>query len=228
MAVRLTIINPADPGTERNRSFVQDRIVIGRARYCDVCLPEMTVSTRHAEIEVQGGDYVIVDQRSLNGTLVNGKKLVPQRPRVLSNGDRIGIAGWEIGFRLGVSPGPAEPRDASLRHAREMLMEVIARSNQPAPVRSLLVVDGPGKASRFDLPEPPATLLIGRAAEAHVRLEDRDVSRSHAELTLESDGGITVRDLQSRNGVVVDGERVDKTVLEPGHTFVLGNTTLAR
>ncbi|MBW2276062.1 MAG: FHA domain-containing protein, partial [Deltaproteobacteria bacterium] len=76
MAVRLTIINPADPSTERTRSFVQDRIVIGRARYCDVCLPEMTISTRHAEIEVRDGDYVIVDRCSLNGTRVNDKQLV--------------------------------------------------------------------------------------------------------------------------------------------------------
>jgi pSer/pThr/pTyr-binding forkhead associated (FHA) protein len=227
MAVRLTIINPADPGTERTRSFVQDRIVIGRARYCDVCLPEMTVSTRHAEIEIQDGDYVIVDRRSLNGTRVNDKQLVPLRPRVLTNGDRIGIAGWEIGFRLGVSPGPAEPRDASLRQAREMMMEMLARTNEPLPVRSLLVVDGPGKASRFDLPEPPAVLLIGRAAEADIRLEDRDVSRSHAELTIESDGTIRVRDLDSRKGIVVNRERVAELTVEAGQQLVLGNTTLA-
>lgn len=227
MAVRLTINNPADPGAELTRSFVQDRIVIGRARYCDVCLPDMTVSTRHAEIEVRGGDYVIVDQRSLNGTRVEGKQLVPLRPRVLRNGDRIEIAGFELGFRLGVSPGPAEPRDQSMRQAREMLLELLARSGQAQGRRALLVVDGPGKASRFDLPDPPATMLVGRAKEADVRIDDRDVSRRHAEIFLEEGGAIRVRDLESHNGVIADGERVAEAALDDRRTVTLGNTTLA-
>jgi len=227
MAVRLTIKNPADPGGELIRSFVQDRIVIGRARYCDVCLPDMTVSTRHAEIEIRDGDYVIIDQRSLNGTSVEGKKLVPLRPRVLKNGERIGISGFEIGFRLGVSPGPAEPRDEPLRQAREMLADLLARSPGAPARRALLVIDGPGKASRFDLPDEPCSLLIGRVKEAEIRLEDRDVSRRHAEIAIGPDGSVSLKDLDSRNGVVADGERVAALTLEPGHPFKLGNTTLA-
>jgi pSer/pThr/pTyr-binding forkhead associated (FHA) protein len=227
MAVRLTIVNPAKPGDELIRSFVQDRIVIGRARYCDVCLPDMTVSTRHAEIEIRDGDYAIVDRSSLNGTRVEGKQLVPQRPRVLKNGDTIGIAGFQIGFRLGVSPGPAEPRDESMRQAVEMLGHVLARTSNARVRRSILVIDGPGKASRFDLPDPPATWLVGRAKEAELRLEDREVSRRHAELSIADDGTITVRDLDSRRGVIVDGGRVEETVLEPGRRLELGNTTLA-
>jgi pSer/pThr/pTyr-binding forkhead associated (FHA) protein len=227
MAVRLTIKNPADPDGELTRSFVQDRIVVGRARYCDVCLPDMNVSTRHAEIEVRGSDYVIVDQRSLNGTRVQGKQLVPLRPRVLKNGDLIGIAGFEIGFRLGVSPGPAEPRDEPMRQARELLLELLARSNATPAHKALLVIDGPGKASRFDLPQPPAVLQIGRSADADVKLADSDVSRRHAELELKGDGTITLRDLESRNGVVVDGERVAAIELEVARPFTLGNTILA-
>jgi pSer/pThr/pTyr-binding forkhead associated (FHA) protein len=206
MAVRLTIKNPADPGAELVRSFVQDRIAIGRARYCDVCLPDMTVSTRHAEIEVRGNDYVIVDQRSLNGTRVEGKQLVPLRPRVLKNGDRIAIAGFELGFRLGVSPGPAEPRDQSMRQAREMLLELLARSGT-----------APGRRA----------LLVGRAKEADIRIDDRDVSRRHAEIVLEQGGAIRVRDLESHNGVIADGERVAVAVLDDRHAVTLGNTTLA-
>jgi pSer/pThr/pTyr-binding forkhead associated (FHA) protein len=226
MAVRLTIDCPAEEGAELVRSFVQDRIVIGRARHCDVCLPDLTVSTRHAEIEVRGSDYVVVDQGSLNGTRVNGKPLVALRPRVLKNGDCVEIAGFALGFRLGVSPGPAEPRDESMRQARTMVLDALARSGQPAARRALLVVDGPGKASRFELPDPPATLVIGRAKEAEIRLDDREISRYHAELVLEVDGAVRARDLGSRSGIVVGAERIDEHLLEPGHPFKLGHTSL--
>jgi pSer/pThr/pTyr-binding forkhead associated (FHA) protein len=227
MAVRLTITDRTDPGAELTRSFVQDRVVIGRARYCDVCLPDMAVSTRHAEIEVRGSDYVIVDQRSLNGTRVDGKKLVPLQPRVLKNGDQIEIAGFVLAFRLGVSPGPAEPRDEPMRQAREMLANLLSRSGGTPAHRALLKIAGPGKASRFDLPDPPAKLLIGRAKEADIRLEDRDVSRRHAEVALEADGTIRVRDLDSHNGLFSAGEREVELVLDQAASFTLGSTTLA-
>jgi pSer/pThr/pTyr-binding forkhead associated (FHA) protein len=227
MAVRLTITNPADPGAELTRSFVQDRIVIGRARQCDVCLPDMTVSTRHAEIEVRGSDYVVTDQHSLNGTRVGDKRLVPLQPRVLGNDDLIEIAGFKLRFRLGVSPGPAEPRDETMRQAREMLAKVLASSGFRPGHKALRVLQGPVKTRRFDLPEPPTTLVIGRGAEAVIRLEDRDVSRRHAELVLEPSGAIRIRDLNSHNGLIRDGERVAELILKPGEAFTVGCTSLA-
>ena len=43
MAVRLTITELGDPGSEYVRSFLQDRILIGRTRSADVCLPDLAV-----------------------------------------------------------------------------------------------------------------------------------------------------------------------------------------
>lgn len=226
MAVRITIRDLEAADGARTRSFVQDRIVIGRARYCDVCLPDMAVSTRHAEIRLQGTDYALVDLGSLNGTTVNGKRLVPHRPRKLVNDDRIALAGFELEFRLGVSPGPAEPRDESMRQAREMLAAVLATSGGAAPRPALLVVGGPARAGRLELPEAPARLLLGRSTHAELRLDDRDVSREHAELIVEPDR-VLVRDLGIRNGIVVRGERVSEIELGAGEQFTIGGTTIA-
>jgi pSer/pThr/pTyr-binding forkhead associated (FHA) protein len=226
MAVRINIRDADAAGGERIRSFVQDRIVIGRARYCDICLPDMAISTRHAEIRLEGTDYAVVDLGSLNGTTVNGKKLVAHRPRKLTNDDRIAVAGFELEFRLGVSPGPAEPRDESLRQAREMLAAVLATSGSRSPRPALLVVGGPAKAGRLELPPAPARLLLGRSTHAELKLDDRDVSREHAELLVE-DSGLLLRDLGSRYGIVVGGERVEQLALEPGRQFTIGGTTIA-
>ncbi len=226
MAVRLTITELGNPGSEYMRSFIQNRIVLGRARSSDVCLPDMAISTRHAEIRLQGNNYVVVDMGSLNGTEVNGTALVAHRPRILGNGDTIQIVGFRICFGLGVAVGTSEPRDASVRQAREILSHVLARSGGLDMAPALVVVQGPGRAGRFELPPPYAVVVVGRESEATISLADRNVSRRHAEIVIEDDG-IIVRDNKSKSGVVINGEKVEEARLEPGIEFTLGKTTLA-
>jgi pSer/pThr/pTyr-binding forkhead associated (FHA) protein len=186
----------------------------------------MAVSTRHAEIRLNGNDYVLVDLESVNGTRLNGKKLMSHRPRLLSNGDEIRVANFTVTFSLGVVAGSDEPRDASVRHAREMLANVLARSGMDKDTRSLVVISGPHRASRFELPSGQATLTIGRGSDMDIALSDRDVSREHAELALDADG-ITIRDLRSRNGLFVDGRKVASAKLAAGVRFTVGKTTMA-
>ncbi|MGH8892039.1 MAG: FhaA domain-containing protein [Actinomycetes bacterium] len=70
-----------------------------------------------------------------------------------------------------------------------------------------------------------STTRIGRGTESDLRIDDPGISRHHAELR-RSGGDVTVVDLGSTNGVVVDGERVEQARLRDGSTVVLGNTTL--
>jgi hypothetical protein len=46
--------------------------VIGRSPQCDLALPNMTVSWRHAELRRSTGGWLLVDLGSTNGTRVNG------------------------------------------------------------------------------------------------------------------------------------------------------------
>lgn len=53
---------------------------------------DMGVSRRHAAL-VRYKDVVhIIDLKSMNGTFVNGERLVPDNPHPLSDGDKVGIA----------------------------------------------------------------------------------------------------------------------------------------
>jgi pSer/pThr/pTyr-binding forkhead associated (FHA) protein len=185
----------------------------------------MAVSTRHVEIRLDGNDYKAVDLGSLNGTFIAGLRLVPHRPHRLSNEDVLEVAGFKVRFRLGVAPGPPASRDEAAVQAREILAGLLARSGE-APSPSLLVIGGPGSASRYLLPEAPASLRIGRANDADIRVDDRDVSRYHAEV-VRTPTGIAVRDIESHNGVIVDGERVAEAELLPGVPFIVGATTFA-
>lgn len=67
-------------------------------------------------------------------------------------------------------------------------------------------------------------VLIGRHHECDVQLNSRKVSRRHCCIAQVNDK-LVVRDLCSTNGVLVNGELVTRTVLEPGDELAIGNYT---
>jgi hypothetical protein len=64
---------------------------------------------------------------------------------------------------------------------------------------------------------------VGRSANCQLSLDDPLVSRKHAVLTVSEDG-VTIEDLKSRNGVLVNGVRIDTAVeLRPGDRILIGS-----
>jgi S-DNA-T family DNA segregation ATPase FtsK/SpoIIIE len=70
------------------------------------------------------------------------------------------------------------------------------------------------------------THVLGRDDNAHVRLVHPDVSRAHAELTVTS-AGVHVRDLGSKNGLAVDGRKLEQATLTHGARLQLGQFELS-
>jgi pSer/pThr/pTyr-binding forkhead associated (FHA) protein len=68
-------------------------------------------------------------------------------------------------------------------------------------------------------------VVIGRSKDADVQVADPNVSRRHAELRQE---GATywLVDLDSTNGVEVNGRRVKRLKLEDGTRFTIGSTDI--
>jgi peptidoglycan lytic transglycosylase D len=62
---------------------------------------------------------------------------------------------------------------------------------------------------------------IGRDESCEVQVQDAHVSRRHAVVSF-TRGAWTIRDLQSSNGLLVDGERVESAPIGAGLTVVLG------
>jgi hypothetical protein len=78
-------------------------------------------------------------------------------------------------------------------------------------------------------PLAPPGMVIGRGADADLRINDPGVSRRHAELRVTGGPGATVvsvADLGSTNGTLVDGQRVAESQLRDGSTVRIGNTDL--
>jgi hypothetical protein len=65
--------------------------------------------------------------------------------------------------------------------------------------------------------------ILGRSAKSDVRLADPWVSGFHCVLN-EIDGTLVVRDLGSKNGVFLNGRRINDAHVLPGDRLILGQT----
>jgi hypothetical protein len=78
-------------------------------------------------------------------------------------------------------------------------------------------------------PLQPPGLVVGRGTEADVRINDPGVSRRHVEFQVDMSGRqpqLSVRDLGSTNGMLVDGHRITQTAVHDGTSVKIGNTTM--
>lgn len=66
------------------------------------------------------------------------------------------------------------------------------------------------KYGQWEVPLPDGDFTVGRSPECDLRLDDRAISRLHATFHV-GRHGISVEDNRSRNGVYVDGTRVEGT-----------------
>ncbi len=86
----------------------------------------------------------------------------------------------------------------------------------------LLVLSGPLKDSTIPLSEGEVT--IGREASNAIAITDPSVSRKHCLLSGQ-DGRFLVRDLDSRNGTLVNGAAVEEQWLEHGDEIAAGDSS---
>jgi sigma-B regulation protein RsbU (phosphoserine phosphatase) len=102
-----------------------DRVVLGRAHDCDLILPDVVLSRRHAEILRGPQGWLLRDLGSLNGTRLNGVRVEGDRP--LNDGDEIGMSDWSLVFHTAGAPAESRPL-ASARRLRDVT-ELATRSD---------------------------------------------------------------------------------------------------
>lgn len=198
-------------------AFDADRtqLLIGRRIGVDVLLPDPRVSLVHARIERRDGAYLISDEKSTNGTFVNGVRLPRGEPRVLRDGDRLVIGRYEL--QVGLMATGEWAADASSSLARRMVQEVLERLGPGESQPALHVLDGPQTGVVLRLDTIGRSWVLGRAAQGDLRLDDVDpglprvtLSRTVEAVTLrtsESRGG-TARASEPRLQLRINGEPV--------------------
>jgi hypothetical protein len=75
---------------------------------------------------------------------------------------------------------------------------------------------------QHDLELTEGQFAVGRNASCQLSLDDPLVSRRHALLHVEREG-VSIEDLQSRNGVLVNGQKIEgRVALRPGDKLLIG------
>jgi pSer/pThr/pTyr-binding forkhead associated (FHA) protein len=101
-------------------------------------------------------------------------------------------------------------------------VDMVPVSTSPTPF-SLQLVQGPGAPRRFLLSREE--VVLGRSSEADIQIESTDLSRKHLVFRREH-GQYSVHDLDSRNGVYLNGLRVHSATLYEGDNLHLGSVQL--
>jgi pSer/pThr/pTyr-binding forkhead associated (FHA) protein len=103
-------------------------ITIGRVPDCGLQIEDISVSSSHATLTLaEGGDYLLRDVGSTNGTELNGRAIAPEEDHKLQDGDKITFGKVETSY---VSENPAEARP--LPEAEEVTAVVASTSKRPA------------------------------------------------------------------------------------------------
>ena len=105
----------------------------------------------------------------------------------------------------------------------DVVKELLARSQRDRAYMIVLTGSNVGEMYRLQ----PGETIIGRASTVAIQLGDDGISRRHARVVVEGTV-VRIEDLQSSNGTLVNGARVDVQLLKDGDKIQIGSTTILK
>jgi hypothetical protein len=86
----------------------------------------------------------------------------------------------------------------------------------------LEIVEGPNQGSKYAV---KSGVRIGRT-QGEIRISDPKISSMHAEIRTNEEGSLILFDLNSSNGLKINGHKVPSIELVPGILFTMGKTLI--
>jgi ABC-type multidrug transport system ATPase subunit len=216
--------------------LVKSQVWLGRDPSCDIVFePDaIMVSRKHAEIVEAAGQYLVTDNNSFNGTLVNDVRISSPTPLYHNDEITLGMGGPVVRFN---SPSRVAPKGASLAGQRAVAAAQVGDlSSFVESIGSKTIVANVGsmsqKVSVAESSQPTLLmtlnfaskneLSIGRAESSDIRLDGLQISNLHARLML-TGSGVVIEDLNSTNGVYINGTRISRQSVHPGDNISIGS-----
>jgi len=207
-----------------------DAIWLGRDPACQIVFDAgaVMVSRKHAQIRPQNGSYVVDDNNSFNGTLVNGQRISSVTPLYHGDNVQLGLGGPLIRFD---SPARVAPSGSSMPGQRSVSVNQLI--SQPQVMSKTMVfnlerssgtgVDGVEAQLLMSLKfGDKKELTIGRGAANDIKLDGLQISTLHARL-VRSGSDVVIDDLGSTNGVYVNGIRVSRQAVTEQDAIQIGS-----
>ena len=180
---------PLPPNTE---------IIVGRSSDLDMVLVEDMVSRRHAQIRREGSEFVVVDNGTFNGTLVNDQRISTPTPIYHDDEIQLGMGGPILRFN---APSRIAPKGASLAGQRSVPLDQMGKA--------------PGLSEQIG----------SKTMVANIKIDGLQISNRHARLT-QSNFAMAIEDLGSTNGVYVNGSKISKQNITPDDAVYIGSFLL--
>jgi len=193
---------------------------IGRAPDNDIVIDNLAVSRIHSLIEENNGDHYIKDCDSLNGTIVNARRV---GRTLLNDGDEVQIGKHKLVFRkhgsrqIAVTPGTDRFDQTMIMHADKHAPPV-ETNETPRPRPRLVERDKTGDRI-FEIGD--SNLTMGNDESSDVEIAGLFVAKRHAEISKEN-GHYVIRHISGHRKLIVGGERVKERVLKNNDLIKIG------
>ncbi|MCY2965516.1 MAG: FHA domain-containing protein [Planctomycetota bacterium] len=110
--------------------LLRSQLMVGRREGCDISLQFSNISSRHCELSLINGYWLVKDLNSSNGTKVNGVRV---KTTWILPGDEIMFAKHRFKIDYDVAPGTAPP--PLLDNAEDMQMSLLEKAGLARPER---------------------------------------------------------------------------------------------
>ncbi len=209
--LRLAVMGP-EQGEPQYFEVDAPFAVVGRARNCDIPLPDRSVSFRHAYLQVFGDRVTCVDLLSPGGIRWDG----PGTEDWLAPEHRLGVGpywvqlfddGWSRDFSNWPAPLACRCREPEAAVFGELPQVDLRLANR--------------KLRGMSWPINRVLTLVGRDDRCRITCGDERVSRVHCSLLL-TRYGLWVIDLLGRDGIQVNGDDCRTALLMPGDELAVG------
>lgn len=144
-------------GSEVSHELTEDVVTVGRISDNTIQIEDASVSSHHAELRLSGGDYILRDLGSTNGTRLNKTPVAAEEDHQLQANDRLRFGSIEV---LYDSEHPAEQRPLPTENEQPHLVPA-SSSARPADFSNASPFQKKGKKS-----DPAAMAVMGLAALA--------------------------------------------------------------
>jgi len=190
----------------------------------NIVLEDPMVSRKHAICKLTSEGFILENLSTINPITQNGKVLA--EAVLLKENDIIQIG--STFFRFTLQEKKERKQESVFTENAEDLTPIDSLDMDKEAASSWLikVITGPNSGAEFHLKLKTSYTLGKDPLSCDLVFSDMSVSRQHARLEVTQDGHLFISDLGSKNGVLVNGLKIqEKTELSTQDVIALGTTS---
>jgi ABC-type multidrug transport system ATPase subunit len=174
---------------------------VGRDQSCDIALDNSRVSKTHLRLAWEDGSWKATDLESTNGTFLNSKL---SRVTKINDSKALHLGGVNnVVLKLTPLTGAQSAKSKVTKHILEKEATRVAQG----------FFDESGELQGPRRIRLQQRIRIGRGENNDWKIDDINVSRSHAEIVQHREGGYELVDLKSTNGTYLNESQVKREKL---------------